>query len=85
MRLEEARRAKGLGRLRAARMAGMDRPGLFRIEKGHRTPGLEVALRISAALDLDPRDVDEFAPALERVGATGLALTAAWNGYEEQI
>lgn len=82
--MEEARRKMGIGRLRAARMVGIDCPGLLRIEKGRRVPGIEIVMRISRALELDPWCVDEFLPALEKAKAAGLVLKLSGNGHKNE-
>ena len=74
MKLKEARVGAGIGREKAARMAGMDRAGLYKIETGKRVPGIEVATRIARALAVSLSEIDEFAPALARAEAAGLVV-----------
>ncbi|MDP9481066.1 MAG: helix-turn-helix domain-containing protein [Actinomycetota bacterium] len=74
MRLKDARKGLGLGRLRASKMCGMRPPDLFRIETGKRTPGIKVAMRTAQGLGLDPREIDEFGPAVAEAEAAGLVV-----------
>lgn len=68
MKLKDARKGLGLGRLRASKMCGMRPPELLRIETGKRVPGLKVAMRIARGLSLDVREIDEFGPAMAEAG-----------------
>jgi transcriptional regulator with XRE-family HTH domain len=74
MKLMEARLELGLGRIRAAKLCGMDKAELYKIETGRRVPRAGVALRIARALGLDPHAVEEFEPALGDVEALGLIM-----------
>ena len=74
MKLKEARIGVGIGREKAARLAGMDRAGLYKIETGKRVPGIEVATRIARVLAVNLSEIDEFAPALAKVEAAGLVV-----------
>lgn len=74
MRLKDARKDLGLGRLRASKMCGMRPPDLLRIETGKRTPRIETAMRICRALGLDPHEIDEFAPTVAEAEAAGLVV-----------
>jgi transcriptional regulator with XRE-family HTH domain len=48
-----------------ARKAGVSPVTLMHVEQGKRTPALRTARRLSAALEIDPSEVDEFRPLLE--------------------
>ncbi len=74
MKLKEARVKAGFGTTRAARLAGVDRPGLYRIEAGLRVPGIETATKIARVLNLDVREIEEFGPAVAKAEAAGLVV-----------
>ncbi len=74
MKLKEARVGAGIGREKAARLAGMDRASLYKIETGKRVPGIEVATRIARVLAVKLSEIDEFAPALAKAEAAGLVM-----------
>ena len=65
MKLKEARLRAGLGRLRCAKLAGIDKPLLYRYELGLRTPGFENATKIARVLDVDLTDIEEFGFAIK--------------------
>jgi transcriptional regulator with XRE-family HTH domain len=83
MKLKEARMSTGLGRHRASKCIGMGVPQLYRYEAGLLRPGIEVVMRISQALELNPWSVDEFQAALEQAEALGLVASADKNGNKE--
>ncbi len=74
VKLKEARVGVGIGREKAARLAGIDRAGLYKIETGKRVPGIEVATRIARVLAVKLSDIDEFAPALAKAESAGLVV-----------
>ncbi len=74
MKLKEARSKAGFGTTKLAHLAGVDRPGLHRIEAGLRVPGIGTAMKICRALGLDPREIDEFGPAVAKAEAAGLVV-----------
>ncbi|MDP9476637.1 MAG: helix-turn-helix transcriptional regulator [Actinomycetota bacterium] len=74
MKLKEARVKAGFGTTKLAHLAGVDRPGLYRIEAGLRVPGIETATKIARVLGLDVRVVDEFGPAVAKAEAAGLVV-----------
>ena len=65
MKLKEARLKAGLGRLRCAKLAGIDKPLLYRYELGLRRPGVRNATKIARALGVELEDIEEFRPAVE--------------------
>jgi transcriptional regulator with XRE-family HTH domain len=65
MKLKEARLRAGLGRLRCAKLAGIDKPLLYRYELGLRTPGFENATKIAQVLSVELADIEEFRFAVE--------------------
>lgn len=69
MRLKEARVAAGLGRQRAARLAGVAKPLLYKYEAGIHRPGRENATRIAGVLGVGFADIDEFAHLVEKTEA----------------
>jgi len=75
MRLKQAKREAGIGRVKAGKMTGVDASTIYRIEAGLRTPGIETATRICRGLGLDVRRIDEFRPALEEAEAAGVVIT----------
>jgi DNA-binding XRE family transcriptional regulator len=72
---KEARIRAGFGTMKVARLTGVDRPGLYRIEAGLRVPRIETATSIARVLDLDVRDIDEFGPAVSKAEAAGLTVS----------
>ena len=74
--LREARRRAGLGRVKCARLAGIDVPSLGRYETGKVQPGLVRALKIAKVLGVPADEVAEFLPALREAQDAGLALGA---------
>ncbi len=65
VKLKEARLKAGLGRLRCAKLAGIDKPLLYRYELGLRKPSPENATKIARVLGVELGDVEEFRPAGE--------------------
>ena len=65
MKLKDARRRAGLGRVKAAKLWGTDASTLYRYEVGQRVPGIENATKIARALSVKPGEIDEFLPALK--------------------
>ena len=80
VKLKEARIATGLGRRRASKCIGMGISQLYRYEAGLLRPGIEVVMRISQALELDPRSIDEFQHALRKAEALGITTRSGANG-----
>lgn len=72
--LREARRRAGLGRVKCARLAGIDAPSLGRYETGKVVPGLVRALRIAKVLDVEVGEIAEFVPTLREAEAAGLVF-----------
>jgi transcriptional regulator with XRE-family HTH domain len=83
MKLKEARVSTGLGRRRASRCIGMGVPQLYRYEAGLIRPGIEVVMRISQALELNPWSVDEFRHALRKAESLGLTARLDGNGHRQ--
>ena len=83
MKLKEARMSTGLGRRRASRCIGMAVPQLYRYEAGLLRPGIEVVMRISQALELNPWSVDEFQHALRKAESLGLTTRPNENGHRK--
>ncbi len=59
-RLKEARIGAGLGREKCAKLAGLNRPLLYRYEAGIRRPGLRNATKIAEVLGVGLGEVEEF-------------------------
>lgn len=64
--LTETREEVGLSRRKLATIIGMPAPQLRLYEIGRYTPTLENAERIAAALGVEPEDIAEFQPRVER-------------------
>jgi transcriptional regulator with XRE-family HTH domain len=47
-----------------AQKSGVGKSTIYAVERGRHRPGLRVIRKLSAALGVDPRDVDEFREAL---------------------
>ena len=69
MKLSDARRQKLLSVRRLAEAADVAPTTVYYIEHGRTTPSFRAIRDISAALDLDPLDIDEFAAVIEGTGA----------------
>jgi transcriptional regulator with XRE-family HTH domain len=69
MRLSEARARKLLSVRKLAQAAGVAPATIYHIEHGRTTPSFRAIRDISAALDMDPLDIDEFAMVIEGTGA----------------
>jgi transcriptional regulator with XRE-family HTH domain len=78
--LREARLWAGLGRMKCARLAGIDAPSLGRYEAGKVRPGLSRAIRIAEVLGVPAGRIEEFIPAVREVEAAGLVLAASEDG-----
>jgi len=76
MTLREARRRAGLGRVKCARLAGIDAPSLGRYEAGQVVPGLVRALRIAKVLGVEIGEVKEFVPTVRDAEAAGVVFEA---------
>jgi transcriptional regulator with XRE-family HTH domain len=77
MKLSEARTQKLLTVRALAQLAGKAPATIYYIEHGRTTPGFKAIRDISAALDMDPLDIDEFAAVIHGTGAGKAAPVAA--------
>ena len=69
MKLSDARRQKLLSVRALAEAAGVAPATVYHIEHGRTTPSFRAIRDISAALEMDPLDIDEFAAVIEGTGA----------------
>ena len=69
MKLSEARRQKLLSVRRLAEAANVAPTTVYHLEHGRTTPSFRAIRDISAALEMDPLDIDEFAAVIEGTGA----------------
>ena len=69
MNLSEARARKLLSVRRLAEAASVAPATIYHIEHGRTTPSFRAIRDISAALDMDPLDITEFAAVIEGTGA----------------
>lgn len=75
MRLSDARRARLFSVRKLAEAAGVAPATVYHIEHGRTVPSFRAIRDISAALEMDPLDIDEFAAVIEGTGA-GKAVAA---------
>ena len=75
MKLHEARARRLLSVRGLAQAAGVAPTTVYYIEHGKTAPSFRAIRDLSAALDLDPLDIDEFAAVIEGTGA-GKAVAA---------
>jgi transcriptional regulator with XRE-family HTH domain len=66
MRLRVLRGMKLLTAKRLAELSGVSRSTIHAIERGRNVPTFDVIQKLSAALEVDPLEVDEFADAIRR-------------------
>jgi transcriptional regulator with XRE-family HTH domain len=69
MKLGDARRKKRLSVRRLAEAAGVAPATVYHLEHGRTSPSFRAIRDISAALEMDPLDIDEFAAVIEGTGA----------------
>jgi transcriptional regulator with XRE-family HTH domain len=69
MNLSEARTRKLLSVRKLAGSARVAPATIYYIEHGRTTPSFRAIRDISAALEMDPLDIDEFAAVIEGTGA----------------
>ena len=69
MRLSEARTRKLLSVRKLAEAAGVAPATIYHIEHDRTTPSFRAIRDVSAALDMAPLDIDEFAAVIEGTGA----------------
>jgi len=69
MKLSEARRRQLFSVRRLAEVAGVAPATIYHIEHGRTTPSFRAIRDVSAALGMDPLDIDEFAAVIEGTGA----------------
>jgi transcriptional regulator with XRE-family HTH domain len=69
MKLSQARMQKLLSIRRLAEAASVAPATVYHIEHGRTTPSFRAIRDISAALEMDPLDIDEFAAVIEGTGA----------------
>ena len=75
--LQEARTYRLLSVRKLAEVAGVAPATVYHIEHGKTTPSFRAIRDISAALDVDPLDIEEFAAVIEGTGAgQGKAVAA---------
>ncbi len=67
--LQEARTRRLLSVRKLAERAGVAPATVYHIEHGKTTPSFRAIRDLSAALEMDPLDVDEFAAVIEGTGA----------------
>ena len=67
--LQEARTRRLLSARKLAERAGVAPATVYHIEHGRTTPSFRAIRDLSAALEMDPLDVDEFAAVIEATGA----------------
>ncbi len=73
MKLSELRTRRLLSVRKLAAAAGVAPATIYHIEHGRTTPSFRAIRDISAALDVDPLDVEEFAAVIEGTGAGKVA------------
>lgn len=78
--LKEARVGAGLGREKAAGMAGMSKALLYRYEVGQRRAGIVNATKIAHVLGVRVDEITEFAPLVREVEEAGFRLVLAEPG-----
>jgi transcriptional regulator with XRE-family HTH domain len=66
MKLVEVRADRLLTVRELARKAGVEPRTIYTIEKGLTVPTLATVRKLSEALEIDPKEVDEFRAAIER-------------------
>ena len=69
MKLSEARTQNLLSVRRLAEAANVAPATVYHLEHGRTTPSFRAIRDISAALEMDPLDIDEFAAVIEGTGA----------------
>jgi len=69
MKLSELRARRLLSVRKLAEAAGVAPATIYHIEHGRTSPSFRAIRDISAALDVDPLDVEEFAAVIEGTGA----------------
>lgn len=69
MKLSEARTRRLLSVRKLAEAAGVAPATIYHIEHGRTTPSFRAIRDISAALNMDPLDIEEFAAVIEGTGA----------------
>ena len=69
MKLHEARRRRLLSVRGLAAEAGVAPATVYHIEHGRTSPSFRAIRDISAALELDPLEIEEFAAVIEGTGA----------------
>ena len=69
MRLHEARARRLLSVRKLAEAAGVAPATVYHIEHGRTAPSFRAIRDISAALDMDPLDIEEFAAVIAGTGA----------------
>lgn len=69
MKLSAARRRKLFSVRRLAEAAGVAPTTVYHLEHGRTAPSFRAIRDISAALEMDPLDIDEFAAVIEGTGA----------------
>ena len=69
MKLSEARTRRLLSVRRLAEAAGVAPATVYHIEHAKTTPSFRAIRDLSAALGMDPLDIDEFAAVIEGTGA----------------
>ncbi len=75
MKMSEARKRRLLSVRRLADAAGVAPATVYHIEHGRTSPSFRAIKHLSAALDMDPLDIEEFATVIEGTGA-GKAVAA---------
>ena len=69
MKLHEARARRLLSVRKLAEAAGVAPATIYHIEHGRTSPSFRAIRDISAALDMDPLDIEEFAAVITGTGA----------------
>lgn len=80
--LKEVRVGAGLGSVKCARLAGLNRPLLYRYEAGIYKPGAANALKIARVLGVELGEVAEFRHLVEETEAAEHGLSG--NGSKTE-
>ncbi len=84
VKLKEARARRLMSVRSLAAAAGVAPSTVYYAESGRRMPSFRAIRNLSAALELDPLDIDEFRAVIEGMGAGQARRTAHDSGSDRQ-
>lgn len=66
MNFREARKQAGVSIAETVRRSGVSKTAVYEAQRPHHNTSYGTAIRLARAIEVDPRDIDNFRPVVER-------------------